>query len=220
MPPTDLQALEPVSAGLLATPPAPLPFGPDLLARAFLLQRAEGNLLVYNAPGLASAADEIARLGGAVRQVVNHGHEAMFGPQGIDVPLFVHERDEREVARSMPVSGTFAGRQTIGDDFEIVPTPGHTPGTTAFRWDNGEHRFLFTGDMLTVEHGRWCAILLGSSDRDTYLESLASLRKLDFDVLVPWAALSGEPFVEFTGAQEAHEQIDAVIARVRAGADR
>ena len=72
----------------------------------------------------------------------------------------------------MPVAGTFAGRQTIGDDFELIPTPGHTPGTTAFLWDSGTRRFLFTGDMLWIEHGRWSAVVLGSSDRTAYLESL------------------------------------------------
>lgn len=220
MQPTDFKALEQVSEGLFATPPAPLPFGPKLLVRAFLIQRADGNLLVYNAPGLTSAASEIARLGGAVRQIINHGHEAMFGPQEIEAPLFVHERDQPETARSMPVAGTFAQRQTIGDDFELIPTPGHTPGATAFLWDNGTHRFLFTGDTLWMEHGQWSAVVLGSSDRTAYIESLALMRELDFDVLVPWGAVSGEPYVEFTSRRQARERVDAAIARVQAGGAR
>lgn len=220
MQPTDSNALEHLSDGLFASPPAPLPFGPKLLARAFLIQRAEGNLLVYNAPGLKSARSEIARLGGAVRQIINHSHEAMFGPQEIEAPLFVHERDEPETARSMPVAGTFAQRQTIGDDFELIPTPGHTPSATAFLWDNGSHRFLFTGDTLWMEHGQWSAVVLGSSDRAAYIESLALMRELDFDVLVPWGAVSGEPHVEFTSRRQARERVDAAIARVRAGGNR
>lgn len=214
MQPTDLKALEQVGDGLFATPPAPLPFGPKLQVRAFLIQRADGNLLVYNAPGLMSAAREIASLGGAVRQVINHSHEAMFGLQRVEAPLFVHERDQPETALSMPVAGTFAGRQMMGDDFELIPTPGHTPGATAFLWDNGTHRFLFTGDTLWVEHGRWSAVVLGSGDRAAYIESLALIRELDFDVLVPWGAVSGEPYVEFTSRRQARERVDAVIARV------
>jgi Metallo-beta-lactamase superfamily len=220
MHPTDFTELEPVGDGLFASPPASLPFGPDLLVRAFLIQRADGNLLVYNAPGLTAAASEIARLGGAVRHFLNHGHEAMFGPQEIEAPLFVHERDAPETARSMTVAGTFAQRETIGDDFELIPTPGHTPGATAFLWDNGTHRFLFTGDTLSVAHGEWSAVVLGSSDRAAYLESLALIRDLDFDVLVPWAAVSGEPYVEMTSREQARQRVDAVIARVRAGDDR
>ena len=220
MPSTDLNALEPISDGLFASPPAPLPFGPKLLVRAFLIQRANGNLIVYNAPGLTSAAGEIARLGGAVRHLINHSHEAMFGPQQIEAPLFVHERDQAETVRSMPVAGAFAQRQTIGEDFELIPTPGHTPGTTTFLWDNGSHRFLFTGDTLWMEHGRWSVVVLESSDRAAYIESLELMRELDFDVLVPWGAISGEPFVEFTSRRQARERIDAAIARVRAGGDR
>lgn len=120
----------------------------------------------------------------------------------------------------MPVAGTFAGRQTIGDDFELIPTPGHTPGTTAFLWDSGTRRFLFTGDMLWIEHGRWSAVVLGSSDRTAYLESLELMRELEFDALVPWGAVSGEPCVELTSRRQARERIDVVIARVRAGGDR
>lgn len=119
----------------------------------------------------------------------------------------------------MPVAGTFAQRQTIGDDFELIPTLGHTPDATAFLWDNGTHRFLFTGDTLWMEHGQWSVVVLGSSDRTAYIESLELLRELDFDGLVPWEAVSGEPYVEFTSSQQARERIDAAIARLRAGGD-
>lgn len=126
MQPTSPNALAHVSDGLFAPPPAPLPFGPKLQVRAFLIQRADGNLIVCNDPGLTFAATEIARLGGAVRQFINHSHEAMFGLQAIEAPLFVHERDQPEKARSMPAAGAFAERQMMIDDFELVPVPGHT----------------------------------------------------------------------------------------------
>lgn len=213
-------SLERISDGLFATPPARLPYGPKLVVRAFVLHRAEGNLVIYNAPGLTSAASEIGRLGGATRQILNHAHEAMFGPQEIAAPLFVHERDEPETARSMPVAGTFADRHMIGDDVELIPTPGHTPGATAVLWDSGSHRVLFTGDTLWLDHGRWSAVVLGTSDRAAYLESLAVLRDLDVDLLVPWGAVSGEPYIEFTSRQQARAHIDEVITRVRAGGDR
>ena len=43
--------------GLWATPPSPLPFDKTISVRAFLLERKEGNVIVYNAPGLESSAD-------------------------------------------------------------------------------------------------------------------------------------------------------------------
>ncbi|QJY48022.1 MBL fold metallo-hydrolase [Pseudonocardia broussonetiae] len=217
MPTSDHPTLQPVGDGVFATPPAPLPYGQDLQVRAFVLQRPAGNLVIYNAPGLTAAAEDVDRLGGAVRQILGHGHEAMFGPQRISAPLHVHERDEAETARSMPVDGTFAHRHTLDGDVEIVPTPGHTPGATAVLFDSGAHRYLFTGDTLWDDHGRWSAVVLGGSDRAAYLESLAVLRDLDFDVLVPWGAVAGAPATGWTDRRQARARIDAVIARVRAG---
>ena len=84
--------------------------------------------------------------------------------------------------------GTFTRRHMLDDDFEVIPTPGHTPGATAYLWDSGQHRFLFTGDTIYLSDGEWVDGLLGSSDRARYVESLRLIRELDFDVLVPWAA--------------------------------
>jgi hypothetical protein len=38
------------------------------------------------------------------------------------------------------VDETFSGRHRLDDDFEVIPTPGHTSGATADLWDTGEHR--------------------------------------------------------------------------------
>ena len=211
-------SLEHPLEGLHATPPAPLPFGDNLEVRSFLLERPRGNLVIYNSPGLADAAAEIRALGGATRLLVNHAHEGMYGPPGIEAPVSVHERDRDELAQSLPVDATFAERQSIDDDLEIIPIPGHTPGTTAFLWDNGAHRLLFTGDCLTSESGQWRAAVLGTSDRAAYLESLALIRALRFDVLVPWAATAGERCLDVVTKSQIHERIDELSARIDAGA--
>ncbi len=36
--------------------------------------------------------------------------------------------------------------------------------------------------------------MLDSSDRPAYLDSLAAIRELDFEVLVPWGATAGRPY--------------------------
>jgi glyoxylase-like metal-dependent hydrolase (beta-lactamase superfamily II) len=216
---TTQTALETPIEGLWATPPAPLPFDSTVDVRAFLLERPTGNLIIYDAPGLAAAAGEIQARGGATRQLINHAHEAMFGSQGLDVDVFVGERD-RNHTRSLPIAGTFSERQTLDDDLEVIPTPGHTPGTTTFLWDSGRHRFLFTGDTLWIEHGKWRATVLGESDRAAYLDSLALLRELEFDVLVPWAATAGEPYIDVVSHTQAQQRLDVIIKRVRAGESR
>jgi glyoxylase-like metal-dependent hydrolase (beta-lactamase superfamily II) len=197
--------------GLDATAPEPLPFAPDLHMRAFALRRTRGDVLVYAAPGMRE-------LGGVSRWYLNHRHEAMFAGDGVDAPLFVHAGDRPGV--DLHVRGTFSRRHMLDEDLEVIPTPGHTPGATAFLWDSGEHRYLFTGDTIYLAGGEWIAAVLDSSDRDAYLESLELIRGLDFDVLVPWAASAGEPFHAVATAAETRRRVDAIIGRVRRGASR
>jgi hypothetical protein len=216
---TQLAPLETPIEGLYASTPEPLPFAPSLHIRAFLLRRGTGNLLVYSVAGLEADAEPIADLGGISRPYLNHGHEAMFASDWVTAPLFVHERDRNSVAARAHVRATFSRRHVLDDDFEVIPTPGHTPGATAYLWDSGQHRFLFTGDTIYLSDDEWVAAVLDSSDRASYLDSLELIRELDFDVLVPWAASAGQPYYAVTSRADARRRIDAIIDRVRSGAD-
>jgi glyoxylase-like metal-dependent hydrolase (beta-lactamase superfamily II) len=216
--------MESVIPNLYATPAEPLPFGPSETIRAFLLRRDQGNLLIYSAPTAAGEASEIEALGGVAAHYLNHWHEAAFGGletvlPAIGAPVFAHEAEREEVAKVSTVE-TFSGRTALADDFELIPIPGHTPGATAFLWNSGEHRVLFTGDSIYLRDGEWVAAVLESSDRAAYLSSLEIIRELDFDVLVPWNASIDGPYHEVTDRAEARRRIGAIIERVRSGADR
>jgi glyoxylase-like metal-dependent hydrolase (beta-lactamase superfamily II) len=206
--------METVFPGLTATPPRPLPFAPSLSARAFLLERDQGNLLVYSVDGLAAERPAIEAAGGVARQYLNHHHEAEAAPEGLIGPLVVHELARDAVAARAPVEATYARYQMLGDDFEIIPTPGHTAGSTCFLWHAGEHRALFTGDTIFLRDGDWVAAVLESSDRDRYVESLELIRALDFNVLVPWIAGHGQPYHAPTDHRDARDRIEAILARI------
>jgi glyoxylase-like metal-dependent hydrolase (beta-lactamase superfamily II) len=199
-------------SGIRASAPQKLPFAPALEVRAFELERAEGHVLVYS-------NDTLDDREGVTRWYLNHSHEAMFVSGHVTAPLFVHERERPEVEGRVHVRATFSRRHTLDDDFEVIPTPGHTPGATAYLWDSGEHRFLFTGDTIFLSDGEWVAAVLGSSDRAAYLDSLELIKELDFDVLVPWVASAGQPWYAVTSRADARRRIDAIIERVRAGAE-
>ena len=205
---TQLAQMETVVPGLYASPPEGLPFGARLEIRSFLLERDAGNLLVYST---ASAGGDVWR------QYLNHWHEAAFVPEGLHAPVFVHADDRDETEMERPVRASFSRRHMLDDDFEVIPTPGHTPGATAYLWDNGEHRFLFTGDTIMLRGAEWTTAVLGSSDRGAYLESLALMRDLDFDVLVPWVATAGGPFHVLTDAAETRRRINALIDEIWSG---
>jgi glyoxylase-like metal-dependent hydrolase (beta-lactamase superfamily II) len=183
------------------------------------LQRPHGNLLVYSAPTVEAEAPAIAELGGVSRQYLNHWHETLLGCVSgvVGAPLLVNEHD-RESAKC-EVDETFSERALLADDFELIPIPGHTSGATAFLWNSGEQRVLFTGDSIYLRDGEWVAAVLGSSDRERYGESLELLRELDFDLLVPWAATGGQQFYAATDKADARRRIDTILERVRRGED-
>jgi glyoxylase-like metal-dependent hydrolase (beta-lactamase superfamily II) len=211
--------MDTVMQDLYASASEPLPFDRSLHVRAFLLRRDEGNLLVYSVAGLDAEAAAIEDLGGGSRRYLNHRHEAMFASDRIGAPLFVHEKERDDVEGKTHVRGTFSKRHTLDDDFEVIPTPGHTSGATAFLWDSGEHHVLFTGDTIYLKDGDWVAAVLESSDRDPYIASLELIRQLDFDVLVPWVASAGGPYYALTDESDARGRIDAILGRLRRGED-
>ena len=214
--------MDTVVAGLYASEPEPLGFGPSLEIRAFLLQREPGNLLVYRSGALERDVETLDDLGGISRQYLNHHHEASSACDWVAgtfrAPLYVHEEDAAAAAEVCDVGATFSERHKLDGDFEIIPVPGHTRGATAFLWDSGRHRVLFTGDTIYLGRDNWrAAVLDGVSDRERYIQSLESIRTLDFDLIVPGIASAGQPYYSFTDRTKATEQIDAILGRLQRG---
>jgi glyoxylase-like metal-dependent hydrolase (beta-lactamase superfamily II) len=202
--------------------PEPLPFGPSLEIRAFLLQRERGNLLIYRAASIEHETEAISELGGISHQYLNHRHEAApvcdWVSETFAAPLHCHALEAPSVSETCKVAETFSERHHLDDDFEVIPTPGHTSGATAFLWDAGEHRCLFTADTIFIRDGEWTAVVLeGVSDREQYIESLELIRGLDFDVLVPSFGTAGQRHFAFVDRAEAERRINAILERLRRG---
>ena len=196
--------------GIHPSAPHALPFAPDLHVRSFLIERPGGDVIVYGAPD---------RHEGATRRYLGHSHEALFLDGGdAGPPLFVHEHDREATEKNAEVAHVFSKRHVLGEDLTVIPIPGHTPGSTAYLWEDAGRRLLFTADTIYLRDGEWVAAVLDSSDRAAYLESLALIRELDFDVLVPWAASEGQPWFAETDRDDARRRIDAIAERVRQGA--
>ena len=210
--------LETLLAGLHATPPSPLPFMAGVDLRSFVLDTEQGPVVIYNTPGIDKAQEEITSRGIPRRLLINHWHEGMSGTPALNIPTFVHARNRSQLESSMPVTGTFDRHDRIGDDLEVIPSLAHTPGTTFYLWNSGEHKVLFVGDSFWVEDGIWKAVFLGESDRKRFLETLEHMRDLDFDVLAPWPAQRGLSAIDVVTPQQKRDQVDALLARLRAGA--
>ena len=89
----------------------------------------------------------------------------------------------------------------------VRPHPGITRAEVP-----GALTLMGTGDTIFLRDGEWRTAVLDSSDRNAYRDSLALIRELDFDVLVPWIA-SG-PFYALTGREDTRRRIDALIERI------
>lgn len=207
---------------LHASAPEALGFGPSLEIRAFLLQREERNLLIYRSATLEQDVEAVNDLGGISRQYLNHWHEASpacdWVANTFDAPLYVHEEDAPSASEICNVAATFSERHKLDEDFEVIPIPGHTAGATAFLWDTGEHRVLFTGDTIFFSRGRWrAAVLDGVSDRERYIESLELIRTLEFDLIIPGIAAAGQPYYAFVEKPEAERHIGEIVERLRRG---
>ena len=206
-------------AGLHALAPQPLPFAPSLEIRALLLRRDRGNLLIYSTSGVSADAPPVTELGGIARHYLNHGHEALFASERVGLPVFAHEAERASVTGHYRIRGTFSRRHMLDEDFEVIPTPGHTPGATAYLWDSGDHRVLFTGDTVYLRDGEWVAAVLSSSDRTAYIHSLELIRDLEFDVLAPWATTRDRSPLAMTDRTDARRRINTILDRLRSGED-
>jgi hypothetical protein len=86
-PSSDGKKLDSALRGLHATPTAPLPVLSGVVVRSFILEREQGNVIVYNAPGITAARKEILALGPPDRLLLTHWHEAMYGVPELNVPI-------------------------------------------------------------------------------------------------------------------------------------
>lgn len=216
--PQSYKHLHQVAEGLYATPTSILPFDRRFEFKSFVLQRESKNIIIYHSSHLKEAQQEIESLGDVSKVLMNHDHESLGGRHQLDVPYYINEKDADALKRSISIDGYINERQMLAEDLEVIPTPGHTPGTTMFLWDNGEHRYLFTGDFLCFEGDTWRTVILGSSDREASIQSLEMIKELDFDVLVPWVTIKEGPLVYVVeNEEEKQQQIQNIIDRVRNG---
>ncbi len=214
--------METVIPKLYATAAQPLSFAPSIGVRSFLLERDEGNLLIYSSSTIKQEADFVREKGGVWRQYLNHSHEAeatedscAWVASTFGAPLYAHEKESEEISRICTVDRAFSERHTVADDFEVMPIPGHTSGATAFLWDTGEHRVLFTGDSVKLEEDEWVAVLLDPSAREDYIKSLKLIGGLDFDVIAPWATAIDGSYYALTDKGDIERRIDGIVERMR-----
>jgi glyoxylase-like metal-dependent hydrolase (beta-lactamase superfamily II) len=177
----------------------PLPHEvPDLMMFAYLLVRERGNVLFCRAEHDADHR-RIEELGGITHQYLTHWHEAAPGleriKQRFGSQLVCHRRAEQSVSKFSPVDVTFETRQLHLGDIEVIPTPGHTAGSSCFRFRSPHGKtYLFAGDTIFPSRGSWQAVAFDDGNKMDLKSSLALLRALDTDVVLCGASVANVPF--------------------------
>jgi len=187
---------------------------------AFLLLRPSGNLLVYSTSKIDSLAGFIRERGGIERHYLSHRDEASkFCNRSRELfaaKLFCPALEREEILQKCQVDGSFDGDQQLADDFEVIFTPGHSPGSSCFLWRVDGRRILFTGDNLFPNAANdWSIFLLNDTPkvREQVAASLTKLRAIDVDVLIP-AGFEGTLSYEEVSRVRWHEIVEGCLARL------
>lgn len=187
-----------------SAPEHPIAEAPHVTTHAYLLLREAGNLLFYSASDPAEHR-RVGELGGITHQYLSHRDEA--GPALAQIrdtfgsKLVCHRLEEGAIGTHSPVDLAFDRRETHLGNLEVIPTPGHTAGSTCFLVASPEgRRYLFTGDTVFFAHGRLETLLFRKEDRADLEASLRLLRTLEPDVVLSSASVGPVAYQELEGA--------------------
>jgi hydroxyacylglutathione hydrolase len=178
---------------------------PDLTLHAYFLVRETGNVLFCRSEHHADHR-HIKELGGITHQYLTHWHEAAPGlariKQMFGSKLACHRLAEAAVRKFSPVDVTFEMRDVHLGDIEVIPSPGHTAGSTCFRYRSPYgNTYLFAGDTVFPSRGAWQAVAFEDGNKSDLKDSLAMLRSVDPDVVLCGASVADAPFKAMSRAE-------------------
>ncbi|MGE1003717.1 MBL fold metallo-hydrolase [Ralstonia pseudosolanacearum] len=187
-------------------------------SHAYLLTRPDGNILFYGT-GVQEELQPIRDLGGIVRQYLSHRDEAGGAlatiKQTFHSALCCHSLEAKAIGSYCPVDVTFDTHETHLGNIEIIPTPGHTSGSTCFVYRSPHGKtYLFTGDTIYPDGQSWgTRVQLFAGGRKSDLKnSLGLLRDLQPDVVISSASVGRSP-VQTMSTGEWSMIVDGAINR-------
>jgi hydroxyacylglutathione hydrolase len=178
---------------------------PGLSTHAYLWTGGRcGNVLFYSTQTDADFGD-LQRLGGVAHQYLSHRDEAgpMLGRIAVQFGARLHApvAELADIGRHTRVDVPIGSRHVDANGIEVIPTPGHSPGSTCYLVPgaNGQE-YLFTGDTIFLgEDGVWAAgHLPGISDAGQLRNSLQVLGTLRPDLVIS-SAFASESAVQVPG---------------------
>lgn len=196
------------------------PFGNAVCTAAYFAPKSEGNILFYSSGLIEDHFSFIENKGGIAFQYLNHRDEA--GPvcdkveEKFKAPVVCHELERDAVTKQCRVGAVFAGRSSPFRGFEIIPTPGHCPGSTCFLWKTNGKNILLTGDTLYPNNSRW-QVAIPEGQQEQMILSLNELLELQVDAIVPGLFIGQTAYQFFDTKAEYSKIILECIKRLKLG---
>lgn len=180
----------------------------------------QGHGVLFYSPATRADFGELMRLGGITDHYLSHRDEA--GPmlkavaEQFGARLHAPAAELADIEPYAPVDVPLAGRHTDQLGIEVIPTPGHSPGSTCYRVIGADGEYLFTGDTLFSDSdGRLRAGYLDfmhtPADAVVIADSLQVLADLTPDIVIS-SAYSGDPAVTRIEAGRWRDAVDHAIA--------
>jgi hydroxyacylglutathione hydrolase len=195
---------------------------PGLTTHAYLWTGGPaGNVLFYSTQTEVDF-DGLDELGGVAHQYLSHRDEA--GPMLARIAerfgsrLHAPARELAEIGRHAHVDVPLVRRHVDANGIEVIPTPGHSPGSTCYLVPGAYgQRYLFTGDTIMLgADGTWVAGYLPPISVATALvDSLRVLSGLRPDLVIS-SAYPGDTAVHVPGrswakyVEQARVRLEAV----------
>lgn len=195
---------------------------PGLTTHAYLWTGGpSGNVLFYSTQTDAEFA-ELRALGGVAHQYLSHRDEAgpMLAAIAAEFGAGLHApaAELLDIGAHAHVDVPVGSRHVDANGIEVIPTPGHSPGSTCYLVPgaNGQS-YLFTGDTIFLgADGTWSAGYLPEiSDAQQLDDSLRILGGLAPDLVIS-SAFASESGVQVPGprwaqcAAQAREKLTQV----------
>ena len=178
---------------------------PGLTTHAYLWTGGpDGNVLFYG-PQTDADFDALDALGGVAHHYLSHRDEASpmltrvkerFGAR-----LHAPAAELVEIGQHAHIDVPLGSRHVDGNGIEVIPTPGHSPGSTCYLVPGVYGKsYLFTGDTILLRgDGTWVAGFLPSiSAAPALADSLQTLAPLRPDLVIS-SACPGDTAVHVPG---------------------
>ncbi|OVA07640.1 Beta-lactamase-like [Macleaya cordata] len=178
-------------------------------ATSYFIVHPEGNILVDSPRYSERLARKIEMLGGARYMFLTHkddvaDHEKWSKKLRCDRVL--HLQDVEDTTADVEIKLDGCGPWNLGDDFELIHTPGHTEGCVCLFYR--PLKILFTGDHLGKEQSELS--IFSRYNRNSVSLQLNSVRKL-LDVDFEWILPGHGRRAEFRDTQEKNAALEAFL---------